>query len=178
MQTHTLRSYVFTQSIDMVELSRKFIASQSSIDPKASLCSKISEDGYVFIFNHGSVVFWNVPAEIQTEQLNKLLGLDPVPTLKPTISDSFAVIEEQGPVLVEFNRLVIDHLNPDRMEVIASTLAQSTSMEYYESLVEEAWKQVDKMLADMSRRGTNTWLLNPINRRIAEALTLRSTVVR
>ena len=176
--THTLRYYVFTQRIDMMELSQKLIASQSSIDPKSSLMSRIGDSGYVFIFNHGSVVFWNVPIEIQTEKLNQLLGFDSVSGLKPTISDNFIVVEQAGRTLVEFNRLVIDLLNTDRMEVIASTLAQSTSMEYYESLVEEAWMQVDKMLADMTRRGTNTWLLHPINRRIAEALTLRSTVIR
>jgi uncharacterized Rmd1/YagE family protein len=176
-KTHTLRSYAFSKNIDMVELARKYTSSQSSIDPKASLSAKIGEDGYVFIFNHGSVVFWNVPAEVQQEGLNQLLGLDPVPTLKP-ISETFIVLEQAGPVQVEFNRLIIDHLNPDRMEVIASTLAQSTSMEYYESLVEEAWKQVDEMLMAMRQSGSNRWFLGPVNRRIAEALTLRSSVVR
>lgn len=176
-KTHSLRSYAFSQSIDMVELARKYTSSQSSIDPKASLSSKVGEDGHVFIFNHGSVVFWNVPAEVQSEQLNQLLVLEPVPTLKP-ISDTFIVVEQPGPVQMEFNRLIIDHLSLDRMEVIASTLAQSTSMEYYESLVEEAWKQVDEMLGAMRHRGTNNWFIAPINRRIAEALTLRSSVVR
>jgi uncharacterized Rmd1/YagE family protein len=175
-KTHSLRSYAFSHSIDMMELARKYTSSQSSIDPKASLSSKIG-DGHVFIFNHGSVVFWNVPAEVQQEELNQLLGLGPVPTLKP-ISDTFVVQEQAGPVQVEFNRLIIDRLNPDRMEVIASTLAQSTSMEYYESLVEEAWKQVDHMVAAMHRSGTNRWFPGPFNRRIAEALTLRSSVVR
>lgn len=176
-KTHALRSYAFSQSIDMVELARKYTSSQSSIDPKASLSSKIGEDGHVFIFNHGSVVFWNVPNDVQSEELNQLLGLDPVPTLKP-ISDTFVVQEQPGTVQVEFNRLIIDRLNADRMEVIASTLAQSTSMEYYESLVEEAWKQVDEMLVAMRHRGTNNWFIAPINRRIAEALTLRSSVIR
>jgi uncharacterized Rmd1/YagE family protein len=162
----------------MVELSRKYTGAQSSIDPKASLSSNIGEDGHVFIFNHGSVVFWNVPPEVQTEELNQLLGLGPVPTLKSTITDTFVVVEQVGPVQVEFNRLIIDHLNLDRMEVIASTLAQSTSMEYYESLVEEAWKQVDEMLIEMGDRWTNNWFIAPINRRIAESLTLRSTVIR
>jgi uncharacterized Rmd1/YagE family protein len=176
-KTHSLRSYAFSQSINVMELARKYTSSQSSIDPKASLSTRIGEDGHVFIFNHGSVVFWNVPAEVQQEHLNQLLGLDPVPTLKP-ISDTFIVQEQAGPAHVEFSRLIIERLNPDRMEVIASTLAQSTSMEYYESLVEEAWKQVDHMLAAMRDRGANRWFLGPFNRRIAEALTLRSSVIR
>ncbi len=177
-KTHSLRSYAFTRSIDMVELSRKYTGSQSSIDPKASLTAKIGEDGYIFIFNHGSVVFWNVAQDEQTVQLNQLLELEPVPSLKPAISDNFVVVEQSGPVQVEFNRLIIDHLNPDRMEVIASTLAQSTSMEYYESLVEEGWKYVDDMLVAMRARGTSSILIAPINRRIADALTLRSSVIR
>lgn len=176
-KTHALRSYAFSKSIDMVELSRKYTGSQSSIDPKASLSSRVGDDGHVFIFNHGSVVFWNVPADVQQAELEQLLGLEPVPTLKP-ISDTFAVLEQTGPVQVEFNRLIIDRLNADRMEVIASTLAQSTSMEYYESLVEEAWKQVDEMLVNMRHGGSKNWLVGPINQRIAEALILRSSVIR
>ncbi len=175
---HTLRSFVFAHSLNMMELAQSLSASQSSIDPWASLSAKVGTDGHIFIFNYGSVVFWNVPAEDQSEHLNRLLGLDAVPNLKPKFSDTFTVVERAGPALVEFNRLIIDHLNPDRMEVIASTLAQSTSMEYYESLVEASWNQVDALLVQLKNRGTLSMMPTPINKQIAESLSLRSTVVR
>lgn len=173
-----LRSFVFAHSLNMMELAKSLAASQSSIDPWASLSAKVGNDGYIFIFNYGSVVFWNVPAEEQHEHLNRLLGLSAVPNLKPKFSDTFTVVEQAGPALVEFNRLIIDRLTPDRMEVIASTLAQSTSMEYYESLVEEAWNQVDALLNQLKKRGTLSIVPAPINKQIAESLSLRSTVVR
>lgn len=175
---HNLKSYVFSRSIDMTRLLEKYTASPSSIDPRASISSRIGEAGFAFIFNHGSVVFWDVSPEDQELQLKKLVDLEPVPDLQGTISDSFSVVERDGPTQVEFGRLLLDKLNPDRMEVIASTLAQSTSMEYYESLVEDAWRQVDAMLVDITRKGHHSFLVRPINRRIADALTLRSTVVR
>lgn len=177
-QSHILRSYVFSRSIDMTRLLEKYTASPSSIDPRASISSRIGDSGFIFIFNHGSVVFWDVVPEEQEVQLKRLIDLEPVPDLKEAISDSFTVVEHEGPSQVEFGRLVLDRLNPARREVIASTLAQSTSMGYYESLVEDAWRQVDTMLVDITKKGRYTFFVRPINRRIADALTLRSTVVR
>lgn len=177
-RTHFLRSYVFAQSINTTEVAAAYQADQSSIDPRATLINKIGEDGYVFIFNHGSVVFWNVNDDEQSQQLKKLLDLSSIPGLKPKFSETFVVIERPGTAAVEFNRLLIDRLTNDRMEVIASTLAQSTSMEYYESLVEESWSQVDSLLSKLRETGTLGMLPAPINRQIAASLSLRSSVIR
>lgn len=177
-RTHQLRSYVFSHSINTAELALALQADQSSIDPRATLINKVGERGYVYIFNHGSVVFWDVPEEEQSLQLKKLLDLSSVPSLKPRFSETFAVVERPGPAAVEFTRLLIDRLTPDRMEVIASTLAQSTSMEYYESLVEESWSQVDSLLSTLREKGTLGVMPAPINKQIAASLSLRSSVIR
>lgn len=177
-RTHLLRSYVFSHSINTAEVAAAYQSDQSVIDPRATLINKIGEDGYVFIFNHGSVVFWNVSEELQSSQLKKLLDLSSIPGLKPRFSETFAVLERPGTTAVEFNRLLIDRLSNDRMEVIASTLAQSTSMEYYESLVEESWSQVDSLLSKLRETGTLGMMPAPINRQIAASLSLRSSVIR
>jgi uncharacterized Rmd1/YagE family protein len=177
-RSHQLRSFVFSHSLNMVDIANSFSASDSSIDPRACLSTKVGPDAYIFIFNYGSAVFWNVPPDEEATHLNRILGLDAVPNLQPRFSDTFIVQEQSGPARVEFNRLLIEHLNQDRMEVIASTLAQSTSMEYYESLVEESWRQVDTLVTQLREKGTFSMHPAPINRKIAESLSLRSTVVR
>ncbi len=177
-RTHVLRSFVFAQSINTTEVAAAYQADQSLIDPRATLINRVGDDGYIFIFNHGSVVFWNISEEEQALQLKKLLDLTSIPGLKPRFSETFAVLEQSGPARVEFNRLVIDRLTNERREVIASTLAQSTSMEYYESLVEESWSQVDALLTQLRNTGTLGVMPAPINRQIAASLHLRSSVIR
>lgn len=177
-RTHTLRSFVFSHSIDTKEVAEAVQGEQSSIDPRAAVSSKVGEDGYIFIFNHGSVVFWNIPDGEQSKHLKRLLDLSSIPSLKPRFSDTFNVVEQPGSAQVEFNRLIIDRLNTERMEVIASTLAQSTSMEYYESMVEEAWSSVDDLLKQLREKGTLGVMPAPINKQIASSLSLRSSVIR
>lgn len=177
-RTHTLRSFVFSHSIDTKEVAEAVQGEQSSIDPRAAVSSKVGEDGYIFIFNHGSVVFWNIPDEEQSKHLKRLLDLESIPSLKPRFSDTFNVVEQAGTARVEFNRLVIERLTTERMEVIASTLAQSTSMEYYESMVEEAWSSVDGLLMQLREKGTLGVMPAPINKQIAGSLSLRSSVIR
>ena len=75
-QVHTLRSFVFSHSVNINAVAEAVTASQSSIDPRATIRSKVGDNGFIFIFNYGSVVFWNIPAHEQTEHLNRLLGLE------------------------------------------------------------------------------------------------------
>ncbi len=176
--THTLRSYVFSHGLNITAVAEAVSGSQSSIDPRATMRTKHGEDGYIFLFNYGAIVFWNVPEEAQALELKRLISLAAIPNLEARFSDTFMVVEQPGLPLVEFNKLLIDQLSIDRMEVIASTLAQSTSMEYYESLVEESWQQVDALLNQLKKSGTLNVLPSPVNKQIAESLSLRSTVVR
>jgi uncharacterized Rmd1/YagE family protein len=177
-RVHHLRSFVFSRSLNINAVSQAIAGSQSSIDPRAAVRTKVGAGGYIFLFNYGSIVFWDVADEEQASYLSRLMGISDIPNLQPRFSDTFTVVEEHGPTQVEFNKLIIEHLNLDRMEVIASTLAQSTSMEYYESLVEESWQQVDSLLGQLRRRGTLNMMSSPVNKEIAASLSLRSTVIR
>ena len=70
-------------------------------------------------------------------------------------TDSIRIIEG-GKNAIEFHKVHIDKLTIDRAEVIASALAQSTTMEYYESILENSWITIDKMLAKLKRQAANS----------------------
>ncbi len=173
---HRFRSYVITELVDTKELAKVLGADHSSIDPRAAILHRVGE-GYMFVFNFGSLVFWNVPDQDQRSKLASLIGI-PGLQLDGMFSDEFSVIENQSKPQVEFNRLLIDTLSPERAEVIAGTLAQSCTMEYYETITEDSWTQVDEFIARLAKRGKLPPLPNILNKKVGASLGLRSKVVR
>ena len=136
-EVHYFRSYVVTELMDTKELANTLGAAHSSIDPKASITRPVFDSGQMYVFNFGSIVFWNVSDENQKKTLSSLVGI-PGLQLDGMCSEDFSVlITSDRKPQVEFNRIVLDELTAERAEVIAGTLAQSTTMEYYENLTEE-----------------------------------------
>jgi uncharacterized Rmd1/YagE family protein len=87
----------------------------------------------IFTFpKHNLVIYWNVPEHI-------------LPAFsKGEKMDEFTVeVDETATPVVEFNKLVLNHLTTDRIHVVAGILAQSVILESLE-------KQVDKILEDVS----------------------------
>lgn len=174
---HHFKSYTLRHLIDTEHLANTLTASRSVIDPLAAIKRSINSEGLVFIFNFGSIVFWNVSPEKQIQEIEDLVGKAGF-QFEQLYSDEYFVEEGHVTPQVEFNRMLIDKLNQDRAEVIASTLAQSSSMAFYETMVETAWNNVDAMIERLQAKGSLSPFPNRLHRRIGEALSMRSQVVR
>ncbi|SMF36254.1 RMD1 family protein [Pseudobacteriovorax antillogorgiicola] len=175
--SHNFRSYVVSELVDTGELAKKLHAAHSTIDPRAAINHRIS-NGEMFAFNFGAIVFWNVPDEAQAAELSSLIDLPGLVKDSMCSEDFIATEDPDKAPRVEFNRILIDHLSKDRAEVITSTIAQSTTMEYYESMCEEAWTEVDGIIATLKVRGKLSPSPNKLMRWVAHCLELRSRVVR
>lgn len=174
---HFFKSYALRDLIDTEDFAKKITANRSTIDPLAAIARPLDEGGYLFIFNFGSLVFWNVSLEKQKIELEKLTGIARF-EINRLDTDEFIVEEGYAKAQVEFNRILIDELNKERAEVVASTLAQSSTMEFYETLVEKAWSEIDDMIAELRKRGSFSPFPTYLHKRIGSALEIRSRVVR
>lgn len=175
-RTHYFRASVLSEYINMKELAQKIGASHSTIDPLAAIMHPV-EQGQIFIFRFGAVVFWNVPEQIQHRTLESLLDL-PGRLLDTVCSEEFIGHEGVEKSRVEFNRILIDRITPERAEVIASSIAQSVAMEHFEGLCEQAWTQVDQMIASLKAKGKLWPSPQGVTKQVAHCLELRSRVVR
>ena len=174
---HTFRSYVVKELVDTQKLAQTLGATHSQIDPKAAITQQLPT-GTFFAFNFGSIVFCDVPNELQITMLARLTGI-PGLDADRMCSESFSVVvtKEKRPG-VEFNRIILDELTDERAEVIAGTLAQSTTMEYYEALVEESWSRVDENIERIEKRGKLSAWPYKFNKQVGASLALRNRVVR
>ena len=174
---HLFRSYVVTELVDTQELARTLGASHSQIDPNAAITQDLGS-GTFFAFNFGSIVFCNVSETEQRQKLASLVGI-PGLDLDAMYSEEFTVVVTKGrKPQVEFNRIILDELTTERAEVIAGTLAQSTTMEYYETLIQQSWSQVDEFIARIASRGKLSAWPTRFNKQVGSSLALRSKVVR
>lgn len=92
---------------------------------------------YIFLYRFGSIVFFNVEPKDQTdfmEKLKEILGKDEI----VATSDEYALEVHAGEKnVVQFERVVVDALSLDRIELIALVIAQSTTLEYFEKRVDD-----------------------------------------
>ena len=153
MQTHEMQAYSFTELFNTEELAANLASYQSSIDPLSAIHLDLGENKKVFVLNFGSIVFFNIPKEEHQNYISQIINKKEIHQYEAT--DSISIIEG-GKNAIEFHKVYIDKLTTDRAEVIASALAQSTTMEYYESILENSWITIDKMLAKLKKTGSLT----------------------
>jgi len=175
MQTHEMQAYSFTELFNTEELAANLASYQSSIDPLSAIHLDLGENKKVFVLNFGSIVFFNIPKEEHQNYISQIINKKEIHQYEAT--DSISIIEG-GKNAIEFHKVYIDKLTTDRAEVIASALAQSTTMEYYESILENSWITIDKMLAKLKKTGSLTPFPHALTQKTAECLIVRGKVVR
>lgn len=102
---------------------------------------KFSEDSYAFLYNFGSVVFFNVPEEKQKPFLETLKKRSSTPANTPdtTTSDTFIVEIDSTAQKndVGFNKVTLGELNYPKARLISMVVAESTALEYFELICED-----------------------------------------
>ncbi len=108
-----------------------------------------------YAFDFGALVFINVPAAVKDEVLacfGKLLPREPHPPLR---EDFLVEVRPGAPIEIEvaFDRVVVPALGPSTLEVIATVLAQSVSIDYYDEDAQAILDQLASMCGEVARRG-------------------------
>lgn len=106
------------------------------------LLYQLGKQQYCLVYNFGSLVFCNVPAEQRDHFLARVRtaigagGEPPSPADKPTTTDEF-VIEAQSFAVtqLQFEKLVVPELTTGIVEVMGLVLARSAALEFYEGVV-------------------------------------------
>jgi uncharacterized Rmd1/YagE family protein len=101
-------------------------------------------DAVVYAFDFGALVFVNAPEEARAATLaaiGKLLPREPHPPLR----EAFLIEVRPGSrVEVAFDRVAVPEVGPSTLEVIATVLAQSVCIDYYD---EDAQAMLDRIAA-------------------------------
>ena len=120
---------------------------------------QLGQHSYVFVYNYGSAVFFNVPDDIQEKELALLqshrVQSDAVAPGTPA-TDSFLmeVNEAQGSrAKVAFDRIVVQEASYPLIKIACMLLAESTGLEYYETLIENLLDKTNAYSKKLHRQG-------------------------
>lgn len=137
------------------------------------------DSGIAFAWRFGAIVFVEVPKETrhrEVELLREALGLS-LKEPRVTAEKFFIYVDTGRSAQVEYNRLVLPSINPERLGAVAQTLAQSVAMEYYELVVTQAKVHVLSLLDVMRKKGRILTPARKLNSQIADASMAQAEVV-
>lgn len=117
---------------------------------------KYAEDSYLFVYNYGSVAFFNVPDEVQERELATLQEYK-LPSEHGRATDVFYLELQEGAAApankVFFDRIVTQSLSYQIIKIACMLLAESTALEYYEVLIEDLLLKTNKFSKKLRQEG-------------------------
>ena len=117
-------------------------------------------DSYAFLYNYGSIVFFNVPEELQEKEINTLQEFRTSASLGRT-TDAFLLevlppspgIPNEPANRVFFDRVVVTQLSYPKIKIACMRVAESTALEYYEILIENLLERANTFSKKLERQG-------------------------
>jgi uncharacterized Rmd1/YagE family protein len=172
--SHAFDAVAFVDNVSMREWEALFPGGRGSTH---DLVVALGDDGTVFAFPFGALVFLDVPAKRREGELRRLRAERPRLTPE-VVRESLVALERPGErVGLHEGRLVVDRLTPARAGIIALTVAQSAAMEYYERIVDELTSKTRGLVERLEIRGVVPMRTRQLHRFIGEAIGTRSEVL-
>jgi required for meiotic nuclear division protein 1 len=121
---------------------------------------RFAENSYLFIYNYGSVVFFNVPDEQQEKVLSSIQEYR-APSDQGRATDVFLVEVQENAIpqtqghsnKVYFDRVLISTLSFEVVKIVCMLLAESTALEYYEILIENLLVKTNTFSKTLRKQG-------------------------
>jgi required for meiotic nuclear division protein 1 len=117
------------------------------------LIVRYSEDSYLFVYNYGSVVFFNVSDELQEKELSAIQEYR-MPSDQARATDLFMFeVDNVLSPKVYFDRVVAPKLSTEYTKITCMLLAESTALEYYEVLIESLLEKTNHFSRKLQTQG-------------------------
>jgi uncharacterized Rmd1/YagE family protein len=120
---------------------------------KTQFAVAFNHDQLLYVFDFGALVFINVPAA-QREPLVGIFDAKLTHEPHPPLRESFLVEVRPGaPVEVSFDRVVVPAIAASSLDVIATVIAQSVAIDYYDEDVQTILNRIGDVARDVARKG-------------------------
>lgn len=157
-QPYRIKAIHIAEKLKLKDLRERFTQPASEFS-NYEMIVRYSPDSCLFVYNYGSVVFFNVPEDLQEKELSCIQEYR-VPSEQARATDVF-LLEVQDPSLpsvqggnkVYFDRVVVMTLSPEMVKIACMLLAESTALEYYENLIENLLVKTNAYSKTLRRQG-------------------------
>lgn len=120
---------------------------------KTQFAVELNHDKLVYAFDFGALVFINMP-DAQREPIARVFDEKLTHEPHPPLRESFLVEVRPGaPVEVGFDRVVVPEITASALDVIATVLAQSAAIDYYDEDVQDILDRIGDVAREVARKG-------------------------
>ncbi|APR82463.1 Hypothetical protein A7982_07812 [Minicystis rosea] len=146
---------------------------------KTQLVVEWGDDAVAYAYDFGALVFINVPTLEKNAVIaafDKLLPREPHPPLR----EDFLVEVRPGSrieIEVAFDRVVVPALGPSTLEVIATVLAQSVSIDYYDEDAQAILDRLGVICTQVAKRGRPPGRQRDLMRFAGEAMAFQAEII-
>jgi uncharacterized Rmd1/YagE family protein len=179
---HPVNAYGFAATFKLRDLVPLFSVDgpQGTVEPKVKerLLASYGNGKFALAFDFGAVVFVGCEPAEQTRIVDELRRRFPGEP-HPPLTESFLVESGAPSTEVRFDRVLVPELTEGVVDIVGLILAQSVSMDYYASDVEQIEEQTDiitRRLETAGRIGRVKHLIQFIGRCIAIRNDILSTL--
>lgn len=149
-----IKAFHVAEKLKLKELKERFVSPMVEFS-NYEMIIRYAEDSYMFIYNYGSVVFFNVPDSVQEREIN-IIQEYRVPSDLTNTSDVFYVeIQDGNPggSKVFFDRILASGISFSMIKIVCMLLAESTALESYEVLIENLLEKVNRFSKKLQEQG-------------------------
>jgi uncharacterized Rmd1/YagE family protein len=152
MKTYRISALHFAERLKLKDLRERFTCSALEFS-NYEMVIQYSEDSFLFVYNYGSVVFFNVPEELQARELDAIQEYR-IPSEQVRPSEVFQLDVIEGSVTkAYFDRVVTGVFSYSLVKIVCMLLAESTALEYYEVLIENLLEKTNVYSKQLQREG-------------------------
>jgi required for meiotic nuclear division protein 1 len=160
-QLYRIKAVHIVEKLKLKDLREKFSRPPSEFS-NYEMIVRYSADSYLFVYNYGSVVFFNVPEDLQERELSNIqeyrvaseAGRATDVFLLEVKESAHSTAQDQTPQSrVFFDRVVVSTLSYEIIKIVSMLLAESTALEYYEILIEDLLVRTNKYSKILKRQG-------------------------
>jgi uncharacterized Rmd1/YagE family protein len=157
-QVFRIKAMHIAEKLRLKDLRERF--SQPPLDfSNYEMVVRYSPNSYLFVYNYGSVTFFNVAEELQEKELSTIQEYR-MSNEQGRATDVFLLEVPESPGQVSqtmpkvyFDRVVVPTLSYEIIKIVCMLLAESTALEYYENLIENLLLKTNTFSKTLRRQG-------------------------
>lgn len=152
-QPYRIKAIHIAERLKLKDLRERFTRAPKEFS-NYEMVIQYAPDSYLFVYNFGSVVFFNVPDDVQERELSAIQEYR-VPSDQGRATDVFLFEVQEGASAnkVYFDRVVVTTLSYETVKIVCMLLAESTALEYYEVLIQNLLEKTNTYSKKLQRQG-------------------------
>lgn len=152
--TYAAHAFAFASRLPLSQVSDWFAGEPTFRRSKTHVVATWGDDETAIAFDFGAVVFLNAPAATRKDTMERFsLGLPNEP--HPPLREEMLVEVRRGArVEVGFDRVRVPVMTPAVCEVLATVIAQSVSLDYYDEDIQSTLDRIHSIATDIAQTGS------------------------